>query len=292
MIDFEYSTSAAGAAVRAAAHRGLPVPQEIRDAEAMWDVVVKAAQMHVDDRPDHTTIPGTPEELAAMIEERAHQHRIAEAHRFVSSDFRAPVALRFNALVKEQVPGWIMSLEPEFNALVEALTTQERKLPAELDKRRLDWSDPKVTAPWEKAESAAIQLDQLVHDRQTMAKAVGGDGGRDNELYAVAKIPEPTVDDVFNNTMRDEIGPALAEWRDLKGEPIARWLFLARSPHIELTLATPGEVKERAKTMQLWREALGARGVMASPHMRSAKAEAAVRAVLTAARGQGTQDSA
>lgn len=292
MIDFEYSTSAAGAAVRAAQHRGLPIPQEIRDAEAMWDVVVKAAQTNVGDRPDHTTIPGTPEELAEMIEERAHRHLMAEAHRYVSSDFRAPVASRFNALVKEQVPGWITALVPEFNTLVKALTTQEKKLPANLDKQRLDWNDPAVTAPWEKAESAAIQLDQLVADRQTLAKAVGGDGGRDNELYAVAKLPEPTLDDVFNNVMRDEIGPAVAQWRELRGQPIARWLFLARSPHIELTLATPGEVRERAKNMQLWREALGARGVMANPNQRSTRAEAAVRAVLEAAQAEDPEDPA
>jgi hypothetical protein len=142
----------------------------------------------------------------------------------------------------------------------------------------LDWNTPRITAAWEKAESAAHQLDQLVSDRQTMAKAVGGDGGRDNELYAVALLPEPSVDDVLGNLLRDQIGPFIREWKALKQQPVSRWLHLTRSPRVTLQLATPGEVTERAATMGRWHDAITAMHAGGTRR----QAEAAVRAALAA----------
>ncbi|PBD00294.1 hypothetical protein BX281_8413 [Streptomyces sp. Ag82_O1-15] len=278
MIDFDHDTGLAQDAVKAARRRRLDVPADIDAAAAMWQTVMTAAHMAVPERPTVDDIPATAEQLAAAIEERAHQHRIALAHQQVGTDFMEPVARKYNQLVKERVPGWILALQPEFNGLVKALAAQSKKLPAQLDTHALDWNDPKTTAAWEKAESAAHQLDQLVNDRKAMARAIGGDGSKDNELFAVAKLPDPTVDGVLDNLMRDQVGPALREWRDLKGQPVSRWLYLARSPHITLQLATPGEARERAASLDRWRDGIAA---MHAGHSRN-QAVAAVRQALAA----------
>lgn len=161
-------------------------------------------------------------------------------------------------LVRDAVPGWILSLTPEFNTLVKVLTGQAKKLPEDLRVEALDWNNPKISAAWEKAESAAHQLDQLVSDRKDMARAIGGDGGRDNELYAVAKFPDPTEQAVFDNVLLNEVAPVMHGWRELKGQPVSRWLHLARSEHVQLVLATPGEVRDRAAAVQRWRDAIAA----------------------------------
>lgn len=258
MMDLPLDTSRAQTAVKAARRRKLPVPADIDACAAMWQAVQAAAHMQPPGRPTVDDIPATVEQLAAAIEERAHAHRIALAHQAVASDFQEPMARKYNALVGEQVPGWIMGLQVEFNGLVKAVTQQSRKLPEQLAKHMLDWNDPKITAAWEKAESAAHQLDQLVSDRQDMARATGGDGGRDNELWAVATIREPTIDDVLGHVMRDQVGPAMREAQALKQQPVSRWLYLARSPHFTLQLATPGEVHARAAAAQRWRDAIAA----------------------------------
>lgn len=279
MITFDHDTGKAQAAVEAARRRKLPVPSGIDDTAAMWQVVMDASHMQAPDRPKRDDVPATADELRAMIETRAHQHRIAEAHRQVAGDYREPIARRYNQLVRDQVPGWIRGLQPDFLALVKALGTQEKKLPALLDKQHINWNDPKITAAWEKAESAAHQLDQLVSDRQIMARAVGQDLGRDSQLFAVAAIDEPSDDDVFAHKLRDEVGPALREWRDLRQQPVSRWLYLARSPHFTLQLATPGEVEARQKVMDRWHEAVNVIMTSGLSH------QAAKQAVTHALRG-------
>jgi len=257
---FGTDTRLAEQAVAAAKRRKLPIPLDIESAAEMYAVIVAAGHEPHPERPTAADIPATPEQLRARIEEQATAKRHAEYIRTVASDYHQPLATAYNQAVKAAVPGWIVSLQPEFNGLVKALTAQARKLPEDLRVSSLDWNNPKVSAAWEKAESAAHQLDQLVHDRQDMARAIGGDGGKDNQLHAVAKLPEPTAQAVFDNLMRDEIGPTIREWRDLKGQPVSRWLYLARSPHLELVLATPGEVSERAAALQRWYNAIAAKG--------------------------------
>ncbi|WP_329339134.1 hypothetical protein OG252_26305 [Streptomyces sp. NBC_01352] len=279
MITFDHDTGKAQAAVNAARRRKLPVPSEIDDTAAMWQVVMDASHMRADERPKREDVPATADELRAMIEERAHAHRIAEAHRAVAGDWREPIARRYNQLVAEQVPSWILALQPDFLALVKVLAKQEKKLPALLDPQHLDLRDPAVSAPWETASAAAVKLDQLVSDRQIMARAVGQDLGRDAELYAVAEISEPSNDDVFGHKLRDQVGPALREWRDLRQQPVSRWLYLARSPHFTLQLATPGEVEARQNVMDRWHDAVQI--IMGS----GLSHQAAKQAVATALRG-------
>ena len=280
MITFQHDTNRAQKAVKAAERRKLPVPQDIYDTAAMVDVAVNAAHMKPPPRPTRDDVPATAEQLAALIEERAHQFRIAAAHREVGSDFMEPIARKFNQLVRDQVPGWIRALQPEFNGLVKQLRAQSKKLPANLDRNVLNWNNPAVTGPWEKAEGVAFQLDQIVSDRRDMARAgdLQGEGGHDNELYAVAKLPEPTTLGVVQHLMRDHIGPELHQWRDLKHQPVSRWLQLVRSDHLTIELATPDEVRQRAAVKELWREGLQARGVAPVPGQRAIKAiESALR---------------
>ncbi len=159
----------------------------------------------------------------------------------------------YNNLVRDAVPAWIASLRPEFDALVKVVRSAARKLPPTLRANALDWTDPKVTAPWQRAEGAAIQLDQLVQDRQTMARAIGHDGGRDNALYTVAHFPEPTVEGVRAHRLREEFAPAIHGWKDLHAQPVSRWLHLVRAPGLTVDLATtPGEVVTRARTIGRW----------------------------------------
>ncbi|MGW3275904.1 hypothetical protein ACWDFH_31240 [Streptomyces kronopolitis] len=275
---FGTDTRLAEQAVTAARRRGLPVPEEIEQAAGMWQVIVQAGHEPHPERPAADSMPSTPEQLRQHIEEQAAARRHADSIRAVSTEYLEPLASRFNQLVKASVPGWIVSLQPEFNALVKALRQQAKKLPEDLRVTALDWNDPKISAAWEKAESAAHQLDQLTRDRQDMARAIGGDGGRDNELYAVAQFPDPTEDIVLGHVLRDQVGPTMREWRDLKGQPVSRWLHLARAEHVTLLLATPGEVRDRAAAMQRWRDAIAG---MQAARGRSG-AVAAVRQALAA----------
>ncbi|MCX5338103.1 hypothetical protein [Streptomyces sp. NBC_00140] len=277
MIDFGHDTAKAQAAVDTARRRKLPVPSEIDDTAAMWQVVMDALHMRVDERPTRDDVPATADELRALIESQAHAHRIAAAHREVAGAWREPIARRYNQLVREQVDGWIRELQVDFLALVKVLAKQEKKLPAELDAQRIDLRDPAISAPWETASGAAVKLDQLVADRQIMARAASQDLGRDAQLWAVAKIDEPSSEDVFGHKLRDEVGPALREWRDLRNQPIARWLHLARSPHLTLQLATPGEVEQRQATMDRWHDAVQ---VVMGSGMSRQQAEHAVTAAL------------
>ncbi|MFH9369099.1 hypothetical protein ACH4K8_25860 [Streptomyces anulatus] len=279
MITFDHDTSTAQAAVTAARRRKLDIPQSIDDTAHMWQVVTDAGHMKVNDKPGRDDIPDTAEELRQLIEDRAHAHRIAEAHRQIAGDYREPVARKYNQLVRDHAPGWIRSLQPDFLALTKVLAKQEKKLPALLDPHHLDMRDPTVSAPWQAAEAAAIQLDQLVSDRQIMARATGQDIGKDAELFAVARIKEPTSEDVFAHKLREHVGPALREWRDLRHQPVSRWLHLARSPHLELSLATPGEVTERQTVLDRWHDAIQ---IVMSPGLSRQSAE---HAVATALRG-------
>ncbi|WP_394434770.1 hypothetical protein [Streptomyces sp. SGAir0957] len=274
MISFDHDTHAADRAVRAARRRKLPVPDEIDNVAAMVDVAVKAAHMQPPPRPTRDDVPATADELAALIEERAHAWRIAESHHKVATDFLEPIARRYNQLVREQVPGWIRALQPEFNGLVKQLRAQSKKLPARLDRNFLDWNDPAVTGPWEKAEGVAFQLDQIVSDRKDMARAgdLAGEGGHDNDLYAVAKLPEPTSEDVVQHRMRTHISPEVQQWRELRQQPVSRWLQLARSEHLTIELATPDEVRQRAAVRDKWTEALAERGVAPVPTQKAIKA--------------------
>lgn len=257
MITFDADTSKAQNAVAVARRReGLTVPAEVDQVAGMWQVAVDASHMKTPERPTVGDIPATAEELRALIADRAHAHRVALAHQQVGTDFLEPIARRYNALVRDQIDGWIRALQPDFLALVKVLAKQEKKLPANLDRQHIDLRDPRISAPWETASNAVVRLDQLVSDRQILARASGQDLGRDAELFAVAEIQEPSSEDVFAHKLRDQVGPALREWRDLKQQPIARWLYLTRSPHFTLQLATPGEVTQRQQVMERWQQAI------------------------------------
>ncbi|WP_405671496.1 hypothetical protein OG848_08270 [Streptomyces canus] len=281
MITFDADTGRAQKAVESAKRRQLPVPQVIDDTAAMVDVALKAAHMEVPPRPTLDDIPATAEELATAIEERAHAHRIAKAHNAIGTDYLEPIARKYNALVREQVPGWIRALQPEFNGLVKQLRALAKKLPDNLDPVWLNWDDPAVSTPWTRAEGIALQLDQIVTDRKTLAMAGGlaGEGGPDSELYAVARLPDPTTRGVAEHHMRDHIAPEIVQWRDLKRQPVPRWLQLTRSQYLTIELATPDEVRGRAAVRGKWVEAISVRGVAPMPSERSIRA---VQAVLDA----------
>ena len=279
MITFNADTGKAQNAVAVARRRNLGVPAEVDQVAGMWQVAVDASHMKVPERPTVDDIPATAEELRTLIADRAHAHRVALAHNQVGTDFLEPIARRYNTLVRDQVDGWIRALQPDFLALIKVLAKQEKKLPANLDQQHIDLRNPAISAPWETASNAAVKLDQLVNDRQILARASGQDLGRDAELWAVAEITAPSSEDVFAHKLRDEVGPSLREWRDLKATPIARWLYLSRSPHFTLQLATPGEVTQRQATMERWQQAVAV--VMGS----GLSHQQAQHAVATALRG-------
>ncbi|MGQ4343697.1 hypothetical protein [Streptomyces sp. SAS_275] len=280
MITFDADTSKAQNAVAVARRReGLTVPAEVDQVAGMWQVAVDASHMQPPERPTVEDIPATAEELRRLIADRAQDHRVALAHQQVGTDFLEPIARRYNTLVRGLVDGWIRALQPDFLALIKVLAKQEKKLPALLDRQHIDLRDPKISAPWETASNAAVRLDQIVADRQTLARAASSDLGRDAELWAIAEIQTPSSADVFAHKLRDQVGPALREWRDLKQQPIARWLYLTRSPHFTLQLATPGEVTQRQQVMDRWQQAVAV--VMGS----GLSHQQAQHAVATALRG-------
>ncbi|MGW3663718.1 hypothetical protein [Streptomyces sp. NPDC005141] len=277
MITFDADTSKAQNAVAVARRRDLGVPAEVDQVAGMWQVAVDASHMKTPERPTVDDIPATAGELRTLIADRAHAHRIALAHNQIGTDFLEPIARKYNALARDQVDGWIRALQPDFLALIKVLAKQEKKLPELLDRQHIDLRDPKISAPWETASNAAVKLDQLVSDRQILARASGQDLGRDAELWAVAEIAEPSSADVFAHKLREEVGPALREWRDLKSTPIARWLYLTRSPHFTLQLATPGEVTQRQQVMERWQQAIA---VVMGSGLSHQQAQHAVQAAL------------
>src|ERR1051325_2252359 len=98
---FDHDTGKAQAAVQAARRRGLAVPQDLDPCHTMWQIVMDAAHMQAPERPTVDDIPATAEQLAADIEQRAHAHRIAAAHRAIAADYQEPVARRYHQLVTE-----------------------------------------------------------------------------------------------------------------------------------------------------------------------------------------------
>lgn len=282
ILDFGYDTRHAQAAVAVAQRRGLPVPDPIPTTMAMVDVVMRAAHMKPPERPTVDDLPQTTAELAALIEERARAHRVAASYREVAQDFIEPLARRLNGQVAAQVASWIAMLCPEFDRLVKQLRSLSKKLPDQLDAHLINWGDPEVSAPWARAEGIAMQLDGIVGDRQTLARASGlqGEGGPNAELYAVAALPKPTTTDVVQHRLRTHISPELQRWKELRHDPVRRWLHLVRSEHLTIQLATPNEVRERAAVRELWLEAIAVRGVAPVP---GAKAIRAIEQVLQAA---------
>ncbi|WNI15225.1 hypothetical protein [Actinacidiphila sp. ITFR-21] len=286
MLTFEYDTHKTMDAVTAARRRGLPVPPDIDATRALHDTVTAAAHMPRPDRPTVEDIPDTPEQLAALIAETAHAHRIAESHHQVASLYAEPIARKYNALVRAAVPGWIVSLQPEFDKHLKVIRRGAAKLPPTdaLIEERVDWNDPAVSAAWELAQAVAPKLDQIVHDRRTMAAAVGIDGGRDWEFYTVAAFPDTTHPDSEGQLLaghwRTQYAPIMQEWQALRQRPVARWVHLARAEGITLQLARPNEVRERAVNVERWREA----NRMISPASGNGR-NAALRGVQAALRG-------
>lgn len=238
-------------AVQAAERRGLTVPKEVRQAAAVL-AAVAAIQGQVD--PDRPALPTAPAAVRQAIAKHAEQIRQAEHERLAANQYADDARRNYNSAVAAAVPGWISGMEKEFQALIKAVTEAVAQLPAELRTDRVRWSDTAVSAPYQRAEAAAVQLDQLVADRTTIARAGGHDGGQDNALYTIAYLPAPSTDAVLAGRWK-ELGPLLSEWRDLKHHPVARWAHLVRSPEVTLGLATPDEVRLRAAQVQAWRDA-------------------------------------
>ena len=56
-----------------------------------------------------------------------------------------------------------------------------------------------------------------------------------------------------------QLSPAISRWRELKQQPVARWVYLSRLEELTLSLATPGEVRQRVVQVERWRDAGHAR---------------------------------
>ncbi|MET9691484.1 hypothetical protein ABZY81_23905 [Streptomyces sp. NPDC006514] len=245
-------------AIRAAERRYLPVPPEVYEAQRLHAAVFEAGRTPDPERP---ALPATAAEAATVITQHAEALRLADVTRRAASLFADDAAHRFVTATQAAVPKWVAGLDKEFCTLVGAVRKAAAKLPGDvslLDPKRINWNDPVITAAYTKAEGAVVQLEQLVSDRSDIAGVAGSDGGRDNALFSVAALPEPTVQTVMDKGWQD-LHPVIAQWRDLHQQPVARWTFLVRQQALTLGLATPGQVRERAGCVQLWRDATHAR---------------------------------
>ncbi|MGW2584510.1 hypothetical protein ACWCYZ_24825 [Streptomyces virginiae] len=255
-----YGTSVADAerAVRAAERRKLPVPAEVYEARRLRTAVFEAARTPDPERP---ALPATAAEAAAVIQRHAEALRLADVTRRAADLFADEADQRFVDEARAAVPKWIAGLGKEFATLVGVVAKAAAKLPEDvslIDPKRLNWNDPAITTAYTRAEGAVVQLEQLVSDRAAIAGVAGSDGGKDNALFSVAALPDPTVQAVMDQGWQD-LHPVIAQWRDLHQQPVARWVYLARQQALTLGLATPGQVRERAGCVQLWREATHAR---------------------------------
>ncbi|MBP2581641.1 hypothetical protein J3A78_002119 [Streptomyces sp. PvR006] len=245
-------------AVTAAERRKLPVPDEVREAQLIRAAVFDTA--HLPD-PERPALPDTAAETAAVIQAHAEALRLADVTRRAANLFAEEADERYVTAARAAVPAWIDGLQKEFTTLVGVVTKAAAKLPesiAHVDSSRLNWNNPVHATAYNKAEGAVAQLEQLIHDRADIVKVAGGDGGRDNALFAVAHFPDPTIERVMANDWR-QLHPVLSTWRELKSQPVARWVYLVRQGEMTLSLATPGEVRERSGQVERWRDAGHAR---------------------------------
>lgn len=245
------NTHAADGAMRAVTRRKLPTPAPVRDAIAVREALHQTIHKPAPDRPDLPVKAGAVEQAIREHAQALHLHDLT--HR-AASQFSDEADLRYAAAVANAVPAWVDGLQKEFATLLAVITEAAGQLPDELQSQRINWNDTAVSAPYQRAEGASVQLDQLVSDRNDIARAAGHDGGRDNALFAIAQLPEPTAEAVMDQRWR-ELSPVVSTWRDLKQHAVARWVHLVRSPELTLNLATPGQVRDRAATVQAWRDA-------------------------------------
>ncbi|MEW2253717.1 hypothetical protein [Streptomyces sp. NPDC047869] len=259
-------------AVTAAERRKLPVPDAVRQAAAVQAAVADTARRPDPERP---ALPDDAASVQQLIRDHAAELQLLDVTRRAANRFHEEADHRYVQTVRAAIPAWIEGLQKEYAALVGVISKAAAKLPDaldQLDPRRMDWNNAAHAAAYTKAEGAAVQLEQLISDRADMVKVAGGDGGRDNALFAVAALPEPTAEQVLADDWK-RLSPAIAQWRDLRQQPVARWVYLVRQDQLSLLLATPGEVRQRAAQVERWRDA----GFAMRSARNRAGAEAAVR---------------
>jgi hypothetical protein len=248
----------AESSVRAAERRKLPVPDEVREAQRLRAAVFETAHKADPERPE---LPRLAADAEDVIRRHAEALRLADVTRRAAGLFADEADQRYIGAARDAVPAWIDGLQKEFATLVGVVTKAAAKLPDAVDlvdSSRLNWNNPVHAAAYNKAEGAVAQLEQLIHDRADIVKVAGGDGGRDNALFAVAHFPDPTVERVMADDWR-RLHPALEKWRELRQQPVARWVYLVRQSELALSLATPGEVRQRSVQVERWRNAGHAR---------------------------------
>lgn len=244
----------AASAVTAAERRKLPVPEAVYEARRIQQAVFDTG--HTPD-PERPALPDTAADTEEVIRQHAEALRLADVTRRAASLFSDEADLRFIQAARDAVPAWVAGLDKEFTTLVGVVRKAADKLPQDItlvDSARLDWGNPIHSTAYTKAEGAVAQLEQLVSDRADIVKVGGGDGGRDNSLYSVAALPDPTVERVMADDWR-QLSTVVSQWRDLKHQPVARWVYLVRQAELTLSLATPGEVRERSAQVERWRDA-------------------------------------
>lgn len=241
----------ASKAVSAAERRKLPVPDAVYEARRIQQAVFDTG--HKPD-PERPALPDTAADTEEVIRRHAEALRLADVTRRAADLFRDEADLRYIQAARDAVPAWVAGLGKEFTTLVGVVRKAADKLPHDVSSERINWNNPVHTVAYGKAEGAVAQLEQLVSDRADIARAAGSDGGRDNALFAVAALPDPTVERVMSDDWR-QLSPVIATWRDLSRQPVARWVHLVRQDELTLQLATPGEVRERSTQVERWRDA-------------------------------------
>lgn len=245
-------------AVTAAERRSLAVPNDVREKAAIRGAIFQTVQQPAPDRPP---LPASAADVERVIREHALELQAHDLTARAASRFREDADLQYVQAVRAAVPAWITGLQKEFTTLVGVVSKAAAKLPQDValvDSHRLDWNNPTHATAYNKAEGAAAQLEQLINDRADIVKVAGGDGGRDNALFAIAALPAPTLERVMNDDWRD-LSPAITQWRELRHKAVARWVYLVRQQELKLSLATPGEVRQRSAQVERWRDAGHAR---------------------------------
>lgn len=241
-------------AVQAAERRKLPVPDEVREAQRLRAAIFQTVNKPDPERPE---LPYLAADAEDVIREHAEALRLADVTRRAAGLFTDEADQRYIGAARDAVPAWIGGLQKEFSTLVGVVTKAAAKLPESIDlvdSSRLNWNDPVYATAYNKAEGAVAQLEQLIHDRGDIVRVAGSDGGRDNALFAVAHFPDPTVERVMADDWR-QLHPTLEQWRELRQQPVARWVYLVRQSELTLSLATPGEVRQRSAQVERWRNA-------------------------------------
>ncbi|MDI2127951.1 hypothetical protein [Yinghuangia seranimata] len=236
----------AAQALAAARAYGLPIPDQVDQADALHAAVHAAANAH---DPDPPQLPTSADDLPGILATYGQDVAAVHAARAAAAAMCAPAAQQLHQAVAAIAAGWIKVLATDFDTSAKQFTAKARNIPYNAREDSLGQLNPKQFGDWQQARKHAHTLDTITELRETIARAAGEPTHHDKALFAVTQLP-PAPDNPDN---WPDIAAHITAWRDRRADPVRRWVTLTTAG-LPLTLAPLGAPTERAAERERWRE--------------------------------------